>query len=105
MPYRNAPDARSVTQKAATNRIVPASLAPAGARTIGQANAAKQFNAATVRPSADAAAATFAATNARTRTGRGESASTSRRSGNAESQFTSANTPTVNIVSEIRKRS
>ena len=99
-----APEADSATQNAATNLLVPMSPAPAGARTIGHAGAEKQFSAATVRASEDAAAATLAASSARIANRQRREVRTSRRSGNVASQFSRAKAPTANIRVERNQK-
>jgi len=56
-----------------------------------------------VRLSAVATAATLARNRVRARTGSGASTRTSRRSGNVESQLSTASSPTTSIVVAIRK--
>ena len=73
------------------------------ASASGQAMPASPWSAASVRPSALATAATFARNNVPERTGRGPSTRTSRRSGNVDSQLSTANRPTTSMVVAIRK--
>jgi len=61
------------------------------------------LRASTVTPTADADAAILAVSRVRARIGRGNSTSTSRRSGNMESQLITANKPTASMLVEMRK--
>ena len=73
------------------------------ASASGQAMPASPCSAASVMPNALATAATFARNNVPERTGRGPSTRTSRRSGNVDSQHSTANRPTTSMVVAIRK--
>src|ERR1017187_44916 len=72
-------------------------------RASGQTRPDKACKATVVIPSAADTAATFARKKVRGRTGNGASTRTSRRSGNVESQLSTAKRPTTSIGFKIRK--
>ena len=72
-------------------------------RATGQTRPVTACRINTVRPREAATPATFARNMARARTGKGANTKTSRRSGNVESQLSTANRPTTSIVVAIRK--
>src|SRR5580698_6062138 len=91
----NAPAAITVIHKDANDRGTPQN--PPSEKWSDQMGPEKMFNDTTVNPSAAPSDAAFARNSVRARTGSGPRTSTSRRSGNVESQLSTANNPTTSM--------